>query len=301
MVLEATMIIVDNSESSRNGDYLPSRFGAQAEAVSMIFNAKTAANPESAVGLISMGGPAPTVLVTPTTDIGAILGGLHATKIKGKSHLSTALSIAVLALKHRQNKSQKQRIVCFNCSEIQDDEKELIKLAKKMKKTNISVDFVAFGDLESETKSKLEKFNENVSGGEGSYLAIVPPGPNLLSDGIVATPIVGGEPRAEGDFGDGEGGGGGGGGGFEFGIDPSTDPELAMALRMSMEEEENRLARERREREAQEASRMEAIPEEGQGTSGAAVANGEGAAKPHQPTVEDEKKDGDGDDRMDTA
>jgi 26S proteasome regulatory subunit N10 len=298
MVLEATMIIVDNSESSRNGDYLPSRFGAQAEAVSMIFNAKTAANPESAVGLISMGGPSPTVLVTPTTDIGAILGGLHATKIKGESHLSTALSIAALALKHRQNKSQRQRIVCFNCSEIHDEEKELVKLAKKMKKNNISVDFIAFGDLESDTKGKLEKFNENVTGGDGSYLAVVPPGPNLLSDGIVATPIVGGEPRAEGDFGDGEGGRGGGG--FEFGIDPSTDPELAMALRMSMEEEENRLARERREREAQEASRMEAIPEEGQSTSAAAT-NGESETKSHQPTVEDEKKDGDGDDQMDTA
>lgn len=297
MVLEATMIIVDNSESSRNGDYLPSRFGAQAEAVSMIFNAKTAANPESAVGLISMGGPSPTVLVTPTTDIGAILGGLHATKIKGKSHLSTALSIAALALKHRQNKSQRQRIVCFNCSEIHDEEKELVKLAKKMKKNNISVDFIAFGDLESDTKSKLEKFNENVTGGDGSHLAVVPPGPNLLSDGIVATPIVGGEPRAEGDFVDGEGGGGSGG--FEFGIDSSTDPDLVMALRMSMEEEENRLARERREREAQEASRMEAIPEEGQGTSAAAT-NGE-EAKPHQPTVEDEKKDADGDDQMDTA
>ena len=145
------------------------------------------------------------------------------------------------------------------------------------------------------TKGKLERFNENVTGGDGSYLAVVPPGPNLLSDGIVATPIVGGEPRAEGEFGDGEAGAGGGG--FEFGIDPSTDPELAMVLRMSMEEEENRLARERREREAQEASRMEAIPEEG----GAAAANGEGEAKPHQPTVEDEKKDADGDDRMDNA
>jgi 26S proteasome regulatory subunit N10 len=292
MVLEATIIIIDNSESSRNGDYLPSRFGAQSEAVSMIFNAKTAANPESAVGLISMGGPSPTVLVTPTTDIGAILGGLHATKIKGKSHLSTALSIAALALKHRQNKSQRQRIVCFNCSEIGDEEKELVKLAKKMKKNNISVDFVAFGDLESETKRKLEQFHENVNGGDGSYLAVVPPGPNLLSDGIVATPIVGGEPRAEGEFGDEAGVGGGG---FEFGIDPSTDPELAMALRMSMEEEENRLARERREREAQEASRMEAIPEEGAAAAGGA----EGEPKTHQPTVEDEKKDGDGDDKMD--
>jgi 26S proteasome regulatory subunit N10 len=29
MVLEAAMIVVDNSESSRNGDYTPTRFEAQ--------------------------------------------------------------------------------------------------------------------------------------------------------------------------------------------------------------------------------------------------------------------------------
>src|SRR4051812_4293232 len=97
---------VDNSESSRNGDYLygqfinpssvhaltivrPDRFGAQAEAVHLIFNAKTGANPESSVGLMSMGGKGPEVLVTFTTEFGKILAGLHQTKIKGSSHLAT--------------------------------------------------------------------------------------------------------------------------------------------------------------------------------------------------------------------
>jgi von Willebrand factor type A domain len=109
---------VDNSESSRNGDYLyasfppsshpsytslltrlptlysPSRFGAQSEAVSMIFNAKTGANPESSVGLMSMGGKGPEVLVTFTTDIGKVLDGLHRMRIWGEGHLSTAISVA---------------------------------------------------------------------------------------------------------------------------------------------------------------------------------------------------------------
>lgn len=96
MVLEAVMIVVDNSESSRNGDYTPTRFEAQADAVSMIFSAITQGNPESSVGLMSMGGKGPEVLVTLTTDHGKILEGLHRTKskIRGSAHLATGIQIA---------------------------------------------------------------------------------------------------------------------------------------------------------------------------------------------------------------
>lgn len=74
--------------------YRPTRFEAQADAVSLIFSAKTQANPESSVGLMTMGGDAPEVLVTLTTDIGKMLAALHTTKIKGEISLSTALQVA---------------------------------------------------------------------------------------------------------------------------------------------------------------------------------------------------------------
>jgi len=291
------MIVVDNSESSRNGDYLPSRFSAQSEAVSLIFNAKTSSNPESAVGLMSMAGTVPTVLNTPTTNFGAVLAGMHETKIKGHVRLGTAISVAMLALKHRANKSQRQRVVVLICSDLDqkfgdpnDNEKELVKLAKKCKKNNVSVDFVAFGDaVATNTQSILERFVEAVGGssGEGNYLAVIPPGPGLLSDSLITTPIVsmGGDGGAGGSGMEGVETGGGSSGGFEFGVDPSADPELAMALRMSMEEEQNRLERERRARE--EADRMETITEEGQGQSGE-QADG---ADSKQPKVEDDKTD----------
>lgn len=307
---------VDNSESSRNGDYIPTRFSAQSEAISLIFNAKTSSNPESAVGLMNMGGAGPEVLVTPDTDIGRILAGLHQTKIKGSIHISTAISVAMLALKHRQNKAQKQRIIVFVCSELRssadkgDNEKELVRLAKKCKKNNVSVDFVAFGDaVEGGTKSVLEKFVEAAggsSGEHGSYLAVVPPGPGLLSDAIITTPIVNAGGTGEGagpdGFGDVNGAGGPGAGGFEYGVDPNTDPDLAMALRMSMEEEQNRLERERRAREEAERSRMEGIPEEGQPQTNGDASTAENASK--QPRVEDDKNEpgeGGSGDRMDTA
>jgi len=296
------MIVVDNSESSRNGDYPPTRFEAQSEAVSLIFSAKTQANAESSVGLMSMGGKGPEVLVTLTMDFGKILDGLHRTKIRGNTHLTTGIQVAGLALKHRQNKSQRQRIIVFICSPIEEDEKTLVKLAKKMKKNNISIDFVVFGDIEEDNTKKLTAFNESVKSSDGSHLAIIPPGPNLLSDSLVTTPILSGEGIAGiGRTGDGEGGEGGAES-YEFGVDPSMDPELALALRMSYEEEKARIEKEK-EKE-REKERLEGIREEdenapllskdkdGEGERGAS-GSGSGSAG---------KKDTDEDpDKMDTA
>ncbi|KAI9876575.1 MAG: hypothetical protein M1830_006189 [Pleopsidium flavum] len=305
MVLEATMIIIDNSESSRNGDYVPSRYEAQADAVNLIFSAKTQANPESSVGLMSMGGKGPEVLVTLTTDFGKVLDGLHRTKPRGSTHLATGIQVAGLALKHRQNKSQRQRIIVFTCSPVAEDEKSLIKLAKKMKKNNVSIDFIAFGDLDPENTQKLEAFHENIKGGDGSHLAIIPPGPNLLSDHLVTTPILGGD-GAGARAGEGEGGETGetGGGGFEFGVDPSTDPELALALRMSFEEEKARLEKEKKEKEEKEGkSNLEGIPEEG-GEASQPLLNQNGEASGGAPAEESEKKEKEKEkegDKMDTA
>jgi 26S proteasome regulatory subunit N10 len=56
MPLEATMMIIDNSEHMRNGDYPPTRFDAQSDAVNAVFNAKIDSNPENTVGIMTMAG-----------------------------------------------------------------------------------------------------------------------------------------------------------------------------------------------------------------------------------------------------
>nr|POF12810.1 26s proteasome regulatory subunit rpn10 [Quercus suber] len=291
--------IVDNSEAARNGDYLPSRWDAQADAVNLIFHSKTESNPESSVGLMSMGGSGPEVLTTLTTNPGKVLDGLHRTKVKGDSHLYTGIMIASLALKHRQNKSQRQRIIVFVCSPIQDDKGTLVKLAKKMKKNNTSIDLVAFGDLTDDNLAKLQAFNENVKGGDGSHLEVVQPGTGLLSDRIVESPILD-SPGASGRGANGAGadadGDAGASEGFEFGVDPSLDPELALVLRMSMEEERERQAREQKARdEAEGKTQLDSVPEEGK--------DGESAPLLDKSGDGSSKKDGgkDDDDKMDTA
>ena len=58
MPLEATMMIIDNSEYMRNGDYGPTRFDAQSDAVNSVFQAKIDSNPENTVGIMTMAGKA---------------------------------------------------------------------------------------------------------------------------------------------------------------------------------------------------------------------------------------------------
>jgi hypothetical protein len=45
---------VDNSEWTRNGDFLPTRMQAQQDAVSLICHSKTRQNPENNIGLMTL-------------------------------------------------------------------------------------------------------------------------------------------------------------------------------------------------------------------------------------------------------
>ncbi|KAG9050885.1 hypothetical protein FS837_001539 [Tulasnella sp. UAMH 9824] len=263
----------------RNGDYTPTRFASQSDAVNVIFGRKTNANPENTVGLMTSGGKTPQVLVTPTTDIGKILSGLHGTQVSGEADIITSLQVAQLALKHRQNKNQRQRIIAFVGSPIKPkaDEKSLVKLAKKLKKNNVAVDIVSFGSEEEidDNEGTLRAFVDAVQSGENSHLVTVPAGANLLSDAIVSSAILAGESGVPGEFGVGDAGGSGAQNNFEFGVDPSLDPELAMALRMSLEEEQARIAAQAAQNPAAAgaaSSTLTSIPENAASGAGAATA-----------------------------
>jgi 26S proteasome regulatory subunit N10 len=195
----------------------------------------------------------------------------------------------------------------FTCSPIAEDEKSLIKLAKRMKKNNISIDFIHFGSeiSDSENTKKLESFIENVKSSDGSNLVTIHPGPNLLSDSLVASPILSGDGVGGSAGAGGEGGDTGGAGeSFEFGVDPSMDPELALALRMSFEEEKQRVEKEKREKDEREAKEgkgsLEGITEEDENTPLLDKDKaGEGSVSKGAEGNEDKKDDGN--DKMDTA
>ncbi|KAI0043168.1 hypothetical protein FA95DRAFT_1563586 [Auriscalpium vulgare] len=253
MPLEATMVVLDNSEYMRNGDYPPTRYGAQSDAVTTITRTKIDSNPENTVGVMTMANKGPEVLVTHTKELGQVLTALHTVsdRLGGTASIPTAIAIAQLALKHRQNKNLRQRVILFVGSPLEDTspeaERSLVRLAKKLKKNNVAIDVVAFGDGVEEAgeggHSILRAFVEAASSSDNSHYIGVVPGPHILSDALLSSPILAGDrgipDEAMGEIA-GDGPAPAGGGSFEFGVDPSLDPELAMALRMSMEEEQAR-------------------------------------------------------------
>ncbi|KAF8632411.1 hypothetical protein AX17_004852 [Amanita inopinata Kibby_2008] len=300
MPLEATMMIIDNSEYMRNGDYQPTRFDAQSDAVNTVFQTKTDSNPENTVGVMTMAGKGPEVLVTHTKDLGQILGALHqaSSKIGGNIDIPTAIAIAQLALKHRENKTLRQRIIVFVASPLEGpaaDEKGMVKLAKKLKKNNVAVDIVCYGDgiedvgMDGEQgKTVLKSFVENVNSSDNSHLVIIPPGSHLLSDALITSPILAGDRTAgipeELLPGAAETGAAGPStSNFEFGVDPSLDPELAMALRMSMQEAQ---AREAAEAAAAAAASAEPSSSTTANTANTAAVAGMATASSSTPTAQ---------------
>lgn len=313
MPLESCMILLDNSQYMLNGDYTPTRLSAQLDAANLLLQHKTQSNPESTVGVIAMSGgvyshpESVELLVSPTEDMGKILGALHGIPVRGKGveavegrsgvDIAASVQVASLALKHRKNKNGQQRIVIFVGSPLTAIETRLlVKAGRGLKKNNVAIDIVAMGELE-ENEDKLKQMVDAANGSNDAertcHLVTIPPG-ILPSDVLVGSPIVNGgnaAPSGGADFppaggAAATGGGGGGGGGDEFaefgGVNPNMDPELAMALRVSMEEE-----RARQERIARDQAATATADE----CSGEAKEGEEGKT---EMEVEESKKDASG-------
>mmetsp|Transcript_1485 Transcript_1485/g.3115 ORF Transcript_1485/g.3115 Transcript_1485/m.3115 type:complete len:456 (-) Transcript_1485:197-1564(-) len=288
MPLESCMIIVDNSEFMRNGDYVPTRLEAQQDAANLLVGAKTQSHPESTVGVAA----GTELLVSPTEDVGKLLSAVHNLQIsrsgncfgvsisasKGKSKtkdsadVTAAIQVASLALKHRKNKNGSQRIVLFIGSPLDGlDGRTLAKAGRQLKKNNVAIDVVAMGELEAnedKLKELVDAANGRASADDGAErtcnLVTIPAGV-LPSDVLASSPIIHGgtggsafaASAAAAAAGVGSPGGGGGGADAfaEYGgVDPNMDPELAMALRVSMEEERARQERLAAQAQAEAAS-----------------------------------------------
>jgi 26S proteasome regulatory subunit N10 len=184
------------------------------------------------------------VLTTPTQDLGAVLNSVHGVKIEGEINVCVGVQVAHLALKHRQNKHQRMRIVLFIGSPLNDELEALRAVGKKLRKCNVAVDVVSFGDVEA-NREKLDAFVASVNKNNNSNLVVVEPGANL-SDVLCGTAIFNQDGPATGS-------------GFAAAAaaaqsqaamqgfegmgdmgDMGDDPALMMALRISLEEERAR-------------------------------------------------------------
>ncbi|NP_001397471.1 26S proteasome non-ATPase regulatory subunit 4 isoform 7 [Mus musculus] len=193
MVLESTMVCVDNSEYMRNGDFLPTRLQAQQDAVNIVCHSKTRSNPENNVGLITLANDCE-VLTTLTPDTGRILSKLHTVQPKGKITFCTGIRVAHLALKHRQGKNHKMRIIAFVGSPVEDNEKDLVKLAKRLKKEKVNVDIINFGEEAlrvsmEEQRQRQEEEARRAAAASAAEAGIATPGTEDSDDALLKMTI----------------------------------------------------------------------------------------------------------------
>merc|ERR1712070_113083 len=183
----------------------------------------------------------------------------------GQIDIISAIKVSELALKHKRATRGASRIVLFIGSPLQNvDERQLAQIGKKMKKNNVAVDIVSFGEVD-ENESKLNALIEAVNNENNSHMVSIPPGLSP-SDVIISSPIIYGDTGGQGDIGGNTSSNGGGGGGDfgGFGGDMDFEQQLQMAMRQSYEEERARVERERKEKEGNEGGggeQMDGIPE----------------------------------------
>lgn len=131
-------------------------------------------------------------------------------------NLAAGIQVAQLALKHRQNKKQQQRIIVFSgryvrlnfftfiCnnisvvywvislivssisfSPVKHEKKQLEMIGRRLKKNSVALDIINFGEEDESKTEKLEALLAAVNNNDTSHIVHVPAGPNALSDVLI--------------------------------------------------------------------------------------------------------------------
>lgn len=89
------MLLLDNSEWSRNGDYFPSRLFAQNDCAQAICNQRRTSNLENTLAIIAMAGGCPRVMISLANDASKLQHAINSVQVEGEQvELLSALNIA---------------------------------------------------------------------------------------------------------------------------------------------------------------------------------------------------------------
>lgn len=258
-------------------------------------------NAESSVGLLTLAGRSARILITSTRDLGRVFTSMHSVKCDGESDVVAGILKAQLALKHRQNSLQRQRIILFIASPISTPTETLVRLAKNLKKNSVAVDVINVG-VEGDNVKKIDAFMDAVNSNDNSHaLHVEADGGMNLTDAVMNSHInLDASGNASGSGVPAGAGVGTGGGGEMGGMGgEGADPALEMALRLSMADERARQARQAEEEQQQEETGGTTTDAAGDGVNNneAEVAAGSSSAEPKEEGAASTSKydDDDGD------
>ena len=238
MVLEAIILCLDNSDWTRNGDYYPTRFQNQIEAGSFIIENLCSSNPENTIGIMTMAGKRVEILSSLTNKESNLLAAMTNIPLDGECDIESSLNIAILCLKHRINKNHKQRIILFIGSPLNSKKDNLIQIGRKLKKYNVALDIISFGNVDK-NRELLNILYKEVNNCNNSYLLEVPIG-LFITDSLLNSPIMNKNQTGYDQLGKGETGDAPGNN-QSMGLS-QFEQDMSMALQMSLEETQKRKA-----------------------------------------------------------
>ena len=181
--------------------------------------------------------------MTQTNEVGDVINSINNIQINGQADVMTGIKVAQLSLKHRMNKSQRQRIIVFVGHPIvKGTEEDFEDLGMRLKKNNVSIDVINFANPDNigRLTAMVNCANDGSEDKPTCHFLDVPLGCSHIIDVMMTSPIL--QPEDMGMGGAPVGGNDNGGGAANndpmagLGFDPSMDPELAAAIRMSLEE-----------------------------------------------------------------
>ncbi|RYG66689.1 hypothetical protein EON64_09185, partial [archaeon] len=128
------------------------------------------------------------LLVSPTEESGKVLAAFSHVQIGGRADVSTGIQVAQLALKHRKNKNGAQRIIAFVGSPVAETTEALQKLGKQLKKNNVALTVVSFGEV-GENADRLQELVAAANATDNSHLITVPAGV-APSTALLSSPVM---------------------------------------------------------------------------------------------------------------
>ena len=126
--------------------------------------------------------------VTLTSDVSKLLKCFREINLSGESDFVTAVNISMLLLKHRQNKNQKLRILMFAVSPVKNSVDEMVLLGKKLKKNNVAIDIISFGNVDV-NHEPLSQLQSNANNSNNSNLLEISPD-QFVIDSLFISPIL---------------------------------------------------------------------------------------------------------------
>ena len=217
---QAILILIDNTETTLNGDFYPNRLDAEKIAAERLFQYYVRKSAKTQVAIGTFGTKYFGIQASLTTRHAKISKTIAEINRGGENDFEHAIRCGFLALRHRDAQITIKRIVLFICSINTFTDEKAALLAADANREGVAIDIIAFGNDVNNTDI-LEEFTQKIH--SPSVYVRAHPGRLILSDIVLSSPIGPGHDSTH-----------------TF-LDPNLedDPDVALAIRQSLEQTEN--------------------------------------------------------------